>query len=108
MDRLPDPGREDAPSDALSDALSTDEASAREVRRRLRADGIIAIEPDERIGLLLAPGEQVVAVRRSVSLERRKENDDPGLGLRGDLYVTTTRLVHLGQGASRGPAPLDP
>jgi len=88
MDRQSDPPRDDA--------VSADEASASEARLRLRAEGIIAIEPDERIGVLLAPGEKVVAVRRSVSLERRRDYDDPHQALHGDLYVTTTRLVHLG------------
>lgn len=55
------------------------------------------IEPDARIGVLLAPEELVLAVRRSVSLERRKGWREPGGGLSGDLYVTTQRLVHLGR-----------
>lgn len=55
------------------------------------------IEPDARIGVLLAPEELVLAVRRSVSLERRKGWREPGGGLSGDLYVTTRRLVHLGR-----------
>ncbi len=55
------------------------------------------IEPDDRIGVMLAPGEMVVAVRRSVILERRKGWLEPGGGLGGDLYVTTQRLVYLGR-----------
>ena len=54
------------------------------------------IEPDERIGVLLGPGERLVAVRRSVALERRSDWRDLGSGPCGDLYVTTRRLVHLG------------
>jgi len=57
----------------------------------------VPIEPDERIGVLLAPQELVLAVRRSASLERRKGWREPGGGLSGDLYVTTQRLVHLGR-----------
>lgn len=57
----------------------------------------MAVEPDERIGVMLAPGERVVAVRRAISIERRKEIRDPELAIRGDLYVTTNRLVYLGQ-----------
>jgi hypothetical protein len=77
--------------------VSADEAAADEARRRLRKQGIVALEPDARIGVMLAPGESVVAVRRDVSLERRKDVHDPGQALHGDLYVTTTRLVCLGQ-----------
>ena len=83
------------------DPVSADEATADEARRRLRERGIVALEPDERIGVMLAPGERVVAVRRAISLERRKDVHDPGQALRGDLYVTTPRLVCL------GPVPVD-
>jgi hypothetical protein len=45
---------------------------------------------------MLAGDERVVAVRRSVSLERRRRRRDPDGGLSGDLYVTTRRLLYLG------------
>jgi len=79
------------------DVASADEASADDARRRLREQGIVALEPDERIGLMLAPGERVVAVRHAVSVERRKDYADPSQRLLGDLYVTTSRLVCLGR-----------
>jgi hypothetical protein len=82
---------------ARPDARGLDEAAADEARLRLREQGIVPIEPDDRIGGMLAPEELVVAVRRSVSLERRKGWRDPSGGLGGDLYVTTERLVHLGR-----------
>jgi hypothetical protein len=80
-------------------AGSADAARADEARRRFHEQGVIPIEPDDRIGVMLAPGELVLAVRRSASLDRRhhRRADDPGL--RGDLYVTTQRLVHLGRSA---------
>ncbi len=81
--RGPDPG-------------STDKASAAEARARLRRDGIVPVEPDNRIGVMLAPGERLVTVRRDVRVERRKETRGPDQPLRGDLYVTTTRLVCIG------------
>ncbi|MCJ7711621.1 MAG: hypothetical protein MUQ32_12410 [Chloroflexi bacterium] len=94
----------DRPSDleppdqaSTDDASAADDASADDARRRLREQGIVAVEPDERIGVMLAPGERVVAVRRAISIERRKDARDPELALRGDLYVTTARLVYLGQ-----------
>lgn len=87
----------DRPSDLEhSDTVSADEASAGAARRRLREQGIVALEPDARIGVLLAPRERVVAVWRAISLERRKDERDPDQALRGDLYVTTTRLLCLG------------
>jgi len=79
------------------DPASADEASADAARRRLRAHGIVPIEPDDRIRVILAPGELVAAVRRSVSLERRKERTEPESRMAGDLYITTRRLVYLGR-----------
>lgn len=78
------------------DTVSADEATAASARRRLREQGIIALEPDARIGVMLAPDELVVSVRRAVSVERRKDSRDPSQALCGDLYVTTSRLVCLG------------
>ena len=81
-------------SETLNDAARADEA-----RRRLHEQGIVPIEPDDRIGVMLGPDELVLAVRRSASLDRRqiRRADDPGLC--GDLYVTSRRLVHLGRSA---------
>ena len=83
-------------SSSTPTCASADETSADDARRRLREQGIVAVEPDARIGVMLAPGERVVAVRRAVSIERRKDTRDPEAGLLGDLYVTTSRLVYLG------------
>jgi hypothetical protein len=85
------------PSDLEHRAVaSVDATSADDARRRLREQGIVALEPDARIGVMLGPGERVVAVRHGVSIERRKDTRDPADGLLGDLYVTTSRLVYLG------------
>lgn len=64
---------------------------------RLREQGIVPIEPDDAVGVMLDPDERVIAVRRSVCLERRAGWRDPGAGIGGDLYVTTRRLLHLGR-----------
>lgn len=76
---------------------ASDQASADDARVRLRKRGIVSVEPDERIGVMLAPGERVVAVRRAIAIERLKDERHPERALRGDLYVTTNRLVCLGQ-----------
>jgi hypothetical protein len=81
----------------MVDPASADEASADAARRRLRAHGIVPIEPDDRIRVMLAPGEVVAAIRRSVSLERRKDPTESSGRMVGDLYVTTRRLVYLGR-----------
>ena len=46
---------------------------------------------------MLCPDELVLAVRRSVALDRRQPDSAARHGLDGDLYVTTHRLLHLGQ-----------
>lgn len=79
-----------------ADEVAADEVAADEARRQRRERGIEAIEPDERISALLHPGECIVAIRRRVPFERRSGLRDLGDGLRGDLYVTTCRLVFLG------------
>jgi hypothetical protein len=60
------------------------------------------LEPDARIAELLAPGEDLLAVRRPALLDRREPAlggaRGPGCpGLGGDLYVTSARLVHVGR-----------
>jgi hypothetical protein len=82
---------------------AADEAAADDARRRFREQGIVPIEPDDRIGVMLAPGERLVAVHRAASLERRKGWRDPAGGLDGDLYLTTCRLVHLGRASIEYP-----
>jgi hypothetical protein len=95
-----DPAVRDA--DAILARAKEDEAAALEARELYRDREISPIEPDARIAALLIPGEDVLAVRRSVLLDRR----EPPLGgtrcscchgLAGDLYVTSARLVLVGQ-----------
>ena len=83
--------------EAIADEVLADEASADAARRRLREHGVVPIEPDDRIRAMLGAGESIAAVRRSVSLERRKGGRESGGGPVGDLYVTTRRLVYLGR-----------
>jgi hypothetical protein len=92
MDRPPYPDdRVERPGPDAADTFAADVA-----RVQLRRRGIVPIEPDAVIGRMLAPDERVVAVRRSVPLERRRRRRDPDSLLSGDLYVTTRRLMYLG------------
>ena len=95
-----DPAVRDA--DAILARAMRDEAAALEARERYRDREIEPMAPDAPIAALLVPGEDVLAERRSVLLDRR----EPPLGgtrcscchgLAGDLYVTSTRLVLVGQ-----------
>ena len=76
-----------------------DEAAADEARERYRMRAIPALEPDGRIAPLLGPDEQVLAVRRSVMLDRRQAppRSEASTELAGDLYVTSRRLVLVGR-----------
>jgi hypothetical protein len=53
------------------------------------------IEADEVIAPHLQPGEQVRGLRRHAIL--RAPGDDRALGYGGTLYLTSRRLIHLGQ-----------
>lgn len=75
--------------------IEADEAAALEARDRLRAAPLPRIPADDRIGPQLAPDEVVHDLRRSAIL--RAPGDDRALGYGGTLYLTSRRLVHIGQ-----------
>jgi hypothetical protein len=113
MDRMSRPTPARGPSDtagiagapALWDAAAilaraeADESAADEARERYRTQPMNVLAPDDRIAPLLVPGEQVVAVRRGVVLDRRQPapGSDSPVGLAGDLYLTSRRLVLVGR-----------
>jgi hypothetical protein len=86
---------------ALRDASASveraeaDEAEATAARERFRIGPIPALEPDERIASRLAQGEELHALRSRAIL--RAPGGDTSLGYGGTLYLTSRRLVHLGQ-----------
>ncbi|MGD0122977.1 MAG: hypothetical protein ABSC46_10505 [Candidatus Limnocylindrales bacterium] len=103
MGRTERVGAEGARDDAAVDKASaydaaTDQATADEARLRYRRRGVGRIDADERIGPILEPDEQLVAVRRS-AVVYRPETPESGAALPGvvDVYVTTRRLVLVGQ-----------
>jgi hypothetical protein len=84
--------------EARAHLIDTDEAAASEARLRYKTHGIEPIEPDDSIRCLLMPGEQLLATRRGVALDRRAQAafaGPPG-SVWGDLYVTSARLIHIG------------
>ena len=72
-----------------------DEAEAQAARERLRMEPIPVIEPDEHIGPHLAAGEVVHDVRTGATI--RPAGSQDALGYGGTLYLTSRRLVHIGQ-----------
>ena len=94
-----DVSTEDGP--ALRDAVTAaeraadDEAAATAARERFRIGPIEAMVPDDTIKSHLEQGELVYALRRRAML--RAPGGDAALGYGGTLYLTSRRLVHLGQ-----------
>ena len=86
---------------ALRDATETasrieaDEAAAVEVRDRLHAAPLPTITPDGVVGPHLSDGELVHGLRARAIL--KAPGDDRALGYGGTLYLTSRRLVHIGQ-----------
>jgi hypothetical protein len=80
---------------AAAARAAADEADADEARVRFLEDPLPVIEPDEQIAPHLAPGEVVHGLRPRAIL--RAPGNDRALGYGGTLYLTSRRLVHLGQ-----------
>ena len=86
---------------ALRDATATaeraarDEAEAADARERFRQSPIPTVAPEEAIAAHLEPGEGLHATRKSAILS--VPGGDRALGYGGTLYLTSRRLVHLGQ-----------
>jgi hypothetical protein len=91
------PGLRDA-AEILARA-SADEAAADAARERYRTQAMPALATDARIAPLLTGDEHVLAVRRSVALDRRQPvlGSDLPSGVAGDLYLTSRRLVLTGR-----------
>ena len=79
----------------VAERAAADEADANEARERFRIGPIPAIEADEAVAAHLAPGELVHALRSRAIL--RAPGGDAALGYGGTLYLTSRRLIHLGQ-----------
>ena len=73
-----------------------DQVRADYARRLLHAVGIVPIEPDDRIAVMLEPGEQVVATREAVTADSRLQPRTPTRRMDGDLYLTDRRLLVIG------------
>jgi hypothetical protein len=73
-----------------------DEEAAATARDRFRSIPIPAIEADDAIRPHLDPDERVHSLRRRAILS--VPGGDGALGHGGTLYLTSRRLVHIGQG----------
>jgi hypothetical protein len=74
-----------------------DEAEATATREHIRAFGLTPLTADDRVGPILGAAERVLATRRSAVMERRQPpRGSEDSGVRGDLYLTSTRLLLVG------------
>ncbi|HEX5826161.1 MAG TPA: hypothetical protein VFY23_01455 [Candidatus Limnocylindrales bacterium] len=72
------------------------EQAASNARLALRRSGIVPIEPDATVAVMLQPGEPLLAARRAAQLERQPAESRSASPRVGDLYLTDRRLIHLG------------
>lgn len=80
---------------AAAERAARDEADATDARDRYRASPMPTIEPGETIARHLGQDEGLHSVRRSAILS--VPGGDRTLGYGGTLYLTSRRLIHLGQ-----------
>jgi hypothetical protein len=88
------PGIRDA--EAILDRAREDERAAFDARARYRNEGLPSIEPDDAIAPFLRPDESVVVVRPSSVISRHLRGDGVE-DLAGRLYLTSGRLLLVGQ-----------
>ncbi|TAK01960.1 MAG: hypothetical protein EPO36_03840 [Chloroflexota bacterium] len=92
------PGSLDDPDSDVQDGfdrLDTDEAAAADVRVRYREHGLEPIAPGDCIAARLDEDEHLLAVVPAVVMVRRLARPGEDEQLRGDLYVTSRRLLHV-------------
>ncbi len=76
--------------------VEADEREASRAREEIREHGLVALESDPTVAAVLEDGEHVVA-RRASALLAPPSTDAGSLGYGGAFYVTSRRLLHLGQ-----------
>lgn len=79
----------------VAERVAADEADATLARERVKDGPLPAIEPDEHVVAHLTPGESVHDLRKRAILSG--PGGESALGYGGSLYLTSRRLVHLGQ-----------
>ncbi len=95
VDELTEEGPALRDATAAARRAADDEAAAASIRERFTALPMPAIDPDETIARHLVPGELVCGLRTHAIL--KAPGEDRALGYGGTLYLTSRRLVHVGQ-----------
>ena len=85
-------------AEAIADRVAADEDAATKARERFQSEPMPALQPDRTVAALLRPGEVLLAVRRAALLNQPAGTDAASLpGYGGRLYLTSARLLHVGQ-----------
>jgi len=79
-------------AEAIAERVALDEKAADEERQRLAVEGLPILLPPADLLFRLLPDELLHAERRAALLERPREGPPSG----GMLYLTSRRLVHVG------------
>ena len=83
---------------AIAERIAADEQAAARARERYASEPMAPIEPDPAIVRLLEPGEQVFSIRHGALLNPPRSDERVSLsGYGGTLYLTSARLIHVGQ-----------
>jgi hypothetical protein len=80
----------------IADRIAADEVAAVAAQQAYEVDGLPSIEPDEAARSILAPGELLHAIHATALLEAHTSGEEEALPRGGTLYLTSTRLMHLG------------
>lgn len=91
------------PAGVLVAEVLTDEEAARGARERYRTEGLPNLAADGVVGPLLAESERVLDWRAQAGLSRVSEHTHAVARHDGPLYVTSERLVHLGESITSVP-----
>lgn len=76
--------------------IAADEEAADAVRDQYAADGVPAIAPDAGYAGVARSGESLHAVRGNAILEPGRTEDSEPMLRGGTLYLTSSRLLHVG------------
>jgi hypothetical protein len=82
-------------ADATAARVAADEAAAAAARERYRSEPMPAMSVDPEVATQLQSGEVVHDLRRRAML--KSPGDERALGYGGTLYLSSRRLLHIGQ-----------
>ena len=88
---------------SIAARIAADERAADEARAAYQATGLPPIERDANASAILNSGELLYAVRASALLEEAGATDGQGLPKGGTLYLTSARLIHVGNESTEAP-----